>query len=261
LELASGEANLLEERLFFLALFGNIRRHMDPFNWTCPFCNQPTTITATNCKKDQTWIELPINGGRKAGQYVYIACPNPDCRQLTMIVSLNQLTINQYSTYSVGEIIERWQLIPSSRARVFPDYIPTALRDDYREACEIRDLSPKASATLSRRCLQGMIRDFWNIKKSRLKDEIDDLQGKVDVNTWDAIDAVRQIGNIGAHMEKDVNVIVDVEPEEAQLLIELIETLFEDWYIDRHDKQERNAALKALADAKSAAKKAPPKTP
>ena len=31
---------------------------------------------------------------------------------------------------------------------------------------------------------------------------------------WQAIDAVRSIGNIGAHMEKDINLIVDVDPEE-----------------------------------------------
>ena len=31
------------------------------------------------------------------------------------------------------------------------------LMDDYEEACAIVNLSPKASATLSRRCLQGMI--------------------------------------------------------------------------------------------------------
>jgi hypothetical protein len=44
-------------------------------------------------------------------------------------------------------------------------------------------------------------------------------------------------------MEEDVNVIIDVEPAEAELLIGLIETLFEDWYVDREEKQKRNAAL------------------
>ena len=47
--------------------------------------------------------------------------------------------------------------------------------------------------------------------------------------TWAAIDAVRRVGNIGAHMEHDINVIVDVEPREAELLIGLVETLFREW--------------------------------
>ena len=137
---------------------------------------------------------------------------------------------------------------------MFPDYVPKAIRDDYTEACAIRDLSPKASATLSRRSLQGIIRDFWGVSKSRLADEIEAIKDKTDTQTWDAIDAVRKIGNIGAHMEKDINVIVDVDPKEAQLLIELIELLVKDWYIAKHDREERLKKIVAVSQAKDAAK-------
>ena len=104
------------------------------------------------------------------------------------------------------------------------------MRDDYYEACAIRDLSPKASATLTRRCLQGMIRDFCGIAKATLAKEIDALREALDNHTApkgvthesvEAIDAVRKVGNIGAHMEKDIALIVDVDPGEAQMLIEL----------------------------------------
>ena len=37
--------------------------------------------------------------------------------------------------------------------------------------------------------------------------------------------------------------MIDVEPGEAEKLIGLVETLFEDWYITRHDRQERMKAL------------------
>ena len=77
-----------------------------------------------------------------------------------------------------------------------------------RKLVSIRDLSPKASATLARRALQGMIRDYWKVSKGRLIDEIDAIKEKVDPITWKAIDAIRRIGNIGAHMEKDINVII-----------------------------------------------------
>jgi hypothetical protein len=157
-------------------------------------------------------------------------------------------------------------LIPEADIKVFPDYIPKVVLADYAEACLIRDKSPKASATLSRRCLQGMIRDFWGITKSRLLDEIDALKGEVPGDTWDAIDAVREIGNIGAHMEKDVNIIVDVEPEEAQLLIGLIETLIKDWYINREERKANMAKLTQVAGKKAqqkqqAQKPAPPTAP
>ena len=95
-----------------------------------------------------------------------------------------------------------------------------------------------------------MIRDFWHISKRRLKDEVDALEEKVDPQTWDAIDSVRRIGNIGAHMEADINVIVDVDPDEAALLIGLIETLLADWYIARHNRQERMSKIKAISEEK-----------
>ncbi len=96
-----------------------------------------------------------------------------------------------------------------------PDYVPQPVLDDYTEACLIKTLSAKASATLARRALQGMIRNFWGINKPTLAREIDELKDKVDTDTWTAIDSLRHIGNIGAHMEKDIGVIVDVELEEA----------------------------------------------
>ena len=148
-----------------------------------------------------------------------------------------------------------WRLRPESSAKPQPDYIPPQIVEDYYEACRIRDLSPKASATLSRRCLQGMIRHFWDVKdKKNLYEEIEAIKEKADTATWEAIDTVRGVGNIGAHMEKDVDLIVSVEPGEAQLLLELIETLFDEWYVAKHDREQRMGAIKRLGEEKRAAK-------
>ena len=116
---------------------------------------------------------------------------------------------------------------PISLAKVYPDYIPQAIRSDYEEAHAILNLSPKASATLSRRCLQGMIRDFWGISKE-----------SVDPSTKNVLDALRKLGNIGAHPEKDINLIVDIEPNEAHKLLKFIELLMQKWYIERHDNEQ-----------------------
>ena len=51
-------------------------------------------------------------------------------------------------------------------------------------------------------------------------------------------------------MEADINVIVDVDPDEATLLISLIETLLADWYIARHNRQERMSKIKAISEEK-----------
>ena len=179
-------------------------------------------------------------------------CPNPECRKFTLTAALYESA----EGYQFGEKLLNklgvWNLIPNSKAKTFPDFIPRAILDDYKEACLIRDLSPKASATLSRRCLQGIIRDFWAAKSGRLVEEIDQIKDKVDPLTWGAIDAVRKLGNIGAHMEKDINVIVDVDPDEAELLIGLIETLLREWYVAREERKARMASIVAAASAKKA---------
>ena len=134
----------------------------------------------------------------------------------------------------------------------FPDYIPAGIREDYQEACSIRDLSPKASAALARRCLQGIIRDFWEVEPAKLSNEIMQIKGKVDEVTRKAIDAVRSVGNIGAHMEKDVNLIIDVEPGEAEKLVGLIEILLKEWYVAREERKSRVEAVIKLAEGKQA---------
>lgn len=136
-------------------------------------------------------------------------------------------------------------IYPANITKEFPAYIPQTILQDYKEAASIINLSPKASATLSRRCIQGMIRDFWNIKDSTLFKEIDALKSKVSSSEFEAINALRQLGNIGAHMEKDTNLIIDIEPNEAQKLLKLIEYLLNAWYIKKHEQEE---LLKSIID-------------
>lgn len=146
---------------------------------------------------------------------------------------------------------------PSSTAKQFPSYIPSAIIQDYKEACKIVNLSPKASATLSRRCLQGMIRDFWEISgKKNLYEEIDAIQDKIDPQVSKVLNGVRQLGNIGAHMEKDIDLIIDIDPGEATQLIKLIEYLIEQWYIKRHETDELLKSIKSINDEKQEQRKA-----
>ena len=221
------------------------------FNWLCPFCNHHTTIQGQNYK--QVWLDLQENKNSHedfAIRLLSILCPNPDCSQVTVWAELWEMSPDSSQS-------TLWNLIPPSQAKAFPAYVPQPIREDYEEACRIRDLSPKASATLSRRCLQGMIRDYWGIRKQNLKQEIDAIKDKVDPLRWKAIEAVRTFGNIGAHMEEDVNIIVDVEPNEAQLLINLIEQLITDWYIAHHVQEEKLKELVDLAADKEVARRNP----
>lgn len=222
---------------------------MANFNWNCPHCERAVTISNERLSVNRHTLHIENAEGRRSLVTRYFVCPNPDCRRFTLTANLCESAL-QNGGEKVGSVVQHWNLIPDSRAKNFPDYISKPILDDYREACLIKDLSPKASATLARRCLQGMIRDYWKVKPGRLVDELSAIQPQVDPLTWDAIEAVRKIGNIGAHMEKDIDVIVDVDPNEANLLIELIETLVREWYINREERRARMGHLVAAAAAK-----------
>lgn len=221
-------------------------------SWICPYCNHAATIRDHDQTNRSVQISPDPSIGEVSAGLNTVVCPNSMCKKISMEVVLKKNNV-RYSSYSDrhinGELIASWQLLPESMAKPLPDYIPKAISDDYLEACLILHKSPKASATLARRCLQGMIRDFWGIKKRTLAEEINTLEEK-EKGLKEILDPIREVGNIGAHMEKDVNFIIDVEPEEAELMIKLLEDLFEDWYITRNNREERNKKLKEIAEGK-----------
>lgn len=230
----------------------------EPFSWTCPYCNQIATITDNNTSTDNHIFYQNNKDGHLGITTGVIVCPNSLCHEYKITVELHKASRHQGGWALSQESIASWQLRPRSLAKPYPTYIPKGIVDDYKEACLIVNDSPKASATLSRRCLQGIIRDFWKISKPKLINEIKELEGKIDASTWRAIDDVRSVGNIGAHMETDINLIVDVDPEEATTLIGLIEFLLKDWYVARHDREEHMQKVIDLAKLKAVEKKAPP---
>jgi len=221
------------------------------FNWTCPYCDRDSTITDSNFTSGIHYFSHGNKDGDLGLRTQVITCPNDECKEYAVTATLHESYFKNHNRTIGGDKLMSWSMKPSSLAKQFPAYIPKAIIDDYSEACLIKELSPKASATLSRRCLQGIIRDFWKCKKGRLVDEINSIQEQVDPITWQAIDSVRSIGNIGAHMEKDINLIIDVEPEEAQLLIGLIEILIKDWYISKHERQLHLESIIGVAKQKA----------
>jgi hypothetical protein len=132
--------------------------------------------------------------------------------------------------------------------------VPGEFTADYLEAVAVFNDSPKASAALSRRALQHLIREKAGIKKKTLEQEIQEL---IDSKTLpsqlnDAIDGVRNIGNFAAHPIKSQSSgeIVDVEPGEAEWNLDTLEGLFDFYFVEPARLQRKKDALnKKLADA------------
>lgn len=217
-------------------------------SFQCPFCG--ITMPITHDTYTEQYPSFRFSNGSLSNNYD------------DSTIKIEFLRCPQCGNYSIsatgkGKLVKNVNINinPISLAKKFPDYIPEAIRQDYEEACAIVNLSPKASATLSRRCLQGMIRDFWGIKETNLSKAIGELEDKIPATQWRVIDGVRRIGNIGAHMEKDINLIVDIDSDEAQKLIKLIEHLLEQWYINRHEQELLYADIIGIDETKQSARK------
>jgi Domain of unknown function (DUF4145) len=244
-------------------------REVPGHSWVCHYCKR--TVCAT------TVVHVQSYQSHKHGRVFrvsvrFMECAYSACKEVTISARLECVSIPQpvpdprlrgtHLSPAPGIFrndfpMETWIRPTRPDIKDFSEYVPEAIRRDYEEACLIRDLSPKASATLSRRCLQGMIRDFHGVKKKRnLQLEIEAIKTKVDPPIWNAIDGLRKIGNIGAHMEKDVNLIIEVEPEEAEKLIKLNELLFKEWYINREERKKLVQEVADIGKQKEAEKKA-----
>lgn len=67
---------------------------------------------------------------------------------------------------------------------------------------------------------------------------------------------LKAIGNIGAHPEADVSLILEVEDGEAEELLNLLLILDDEWYVAREKRSRSLAKVAELASAKAADKKA-----
>ncbi len=219
---------------------------MSEYVWHCPFCN--TEQTVTEGERQVSFADLTLVNAEGPRRLVskFVVCPNPKCREFSLTASLHTLETFGKRSYT-GKHLRTWSLVPPSRARSFPVALPQHILDDYREACLTVEFSPKVAAALSRRCLSAMLRDFWRVQPGSLNDELRQVKATVDPLTWEAIESVKGRGMIGARMETEGAEVQDTEPGEAQLLIGLIETLIEDWYVAREERKKRLEEIRKIS--------------
>jgi hypothetical protein len=211
---------------------------MSEYLWHCPFCNTDQSVTEKGRQVAFADLSLPNADGPRRLVSIFVVCPNPRCRQFSLSASLHTLEISGNRSYT-GKHLKTWAMVPPSQARSFPVALPRQVVEDYRESCLTLEQSPKVAAALSRRCLSEMLRDFWRVQPGSLNDEFRQIKGTADPLTWEAIESVRKSGMIGARMESEGAEIQDADPGEAKLLIGLIETLIQDWYVARDERRKR----------------------
>ena len=164
--------------------------------------------------------------------YAYSSrCPN--CKKPIVVAEIK----------SEGKTLNRL-VHPFNVVRIVPPEVPKDIGEDFREAAAVLPISEKASAALSRRCLQNLLtrqghrqRDLAKQIESALKD----LPTRIAEN----LDVIRAIGNYAAHpmKHKSTGLIVDVEPEEASWTLDVLEDLFEFYYVQPRKAAEKRKKL------------------
>lgn len=150
--------------------------------------------------------------------------------------------------------VGRFMAYPQNYTRPVPAEVPDPYRQDYVEACKVLDDSAKASAALSRRNLQAVLRDKAGTKSKDLFDQIEEVinSGKVPSHIAEDLHAVRNIGNFAAHTIKSTTTgaIVDVEAGEAEWNLDVLDLLFDFYFVQPAVSAKRKAELnKKLRDA------------
>jgi len=197
---------------------------------------------------------FPVSADNQQINIIVAQCP--ECKKL--IITFLEVQNGDASLPSVSEFIA-WP-ISSSRPPA-PSEVPTQIADDYNEAALVLPVSAKASAALSRRCLQAVLSDAGRSQKKYLSDQIDEVLPSLPSFIAENLHAVRIIGNFAAHQQKSKvsGEILGVEPGEAELNLDVLDTLFDFYYvkpeIERKKREKLNAKLEEAG--KSPIKKPP----
>lgn len=197
------------------------------------------------------WKEFYLNEDKDGFWSVFI-CTCPACNRMVVNLArgagIQALPDNKGKRISSIEM--RRVVHPKVASRTPPSqYVPEVYAKDYLEACLVLSDSPKASAALSRRCLQALLRDVVGVKPGSLDKEIQQVidSGKFPSHISEDLDAVRTIGNFAAHPLKSQSSgeIIEVEPGEAEWTLDVLESLFDFLFVHPEVAREKRKALNA----------------
>jgi len=209
----------------------------------CPNCGLGVRFehASTGYSINKYWHVYSDPQGEKSADLQLRCSQCPECTGLIVSV-IDQLSEELYPV---------WPLTPHRNP--LPANLPESIGQDFQEACRVLPFSEKASAALSRRCLQSLLIENEDVDEGdSLAAQIDAVLNELPGYVAKEVDAIRNFGNFSAHPieTEDTDRIIDVEPEEAEWLLDILETLFDYYYVKPLLTEERLAGLnKKLEEA------------
>jgi hypothetical protein len=166
-------------------------------------------------------------------------CPNTSCHKIII-----RLHIQSLATSRPPQIVFFY---PKTVKRLISSDVPLEYKEDFEEASEVLEISPKASAALSRRCLQRLLKENANTTARDLAIQIQEVLDSriLPSQIASGLDAIRAIGNFAAHPLKSTSSgeILDVEPGEAEWSLDVLESLFDFYFVQPAQLQTKRDAL------------------
>jgi len=204
----------------------------------CPHCR-----VSFHDDPKETAIGVDADGG-----WILVRRLCPACKRMVLTLRHGPAVAIQGGGFILSGPIKESLVRPKAAMRpACPAEVPRDLAGDYNEACMVISDSSKASAALSRRCLQHLLREAAKVTPGDLASEI---QQAIDSRTLpshlvDSIDAIRNIGNFAAHptKSKQSGEIVPVEPGEAEWNLDVLEALFDFYFVQPQLIRDKRAAL------------------
>ena len=205
----------------------------------CPYC-----ATTVHMNWSETALENihPEESYLKDGYAIqYGFCP--ECCNLVIQLQHGMSLGWDENGCWINQIDEEQLIYPRyATARKLHEFIPHQYAELFRESEEVNNISPRASATLSRYLLQMLLHEELHIHKRNLEEELKELEGMNNVPSKlvSMLQIMRKIANFGAHPKKSTNSneIVEVEEGESAIMLDLLEEVFD--YIFVKPKQQED---------------------
>jgi hypothetical protein len=214
----------------------------------CPHCTTGVKLPVS----DSSIVHLASHPTEKPWGFDIAHGFCPECNGLVVLIRHGTYWQQDYGDEASRELYpQREEIIypHRRRAKPLPAEVTGRYRSDFLEAFACLDISPKASAAVSRRLLQDMFQNEFSIQARNLVGEIDLFLQRNDLprTLADQIDAVRTVGNFAAHPLKDTQTgeVLDVEPGEAEWLLDTLESLFDYAFVQPKRLSEQRAKLNA----------------
>jgi len=205
----------------------------------CPHCR-----VEFHDEPESTLIDVDADGG-----WILVRRNCPACKRMILMLLNGPPIYDQYNKfYTINKVSKEFLVRPKGVSRSpCPSEVTKEFAEDYIEACLVISDSPKASAALSRRCLQNILREVAKVKPNNLDKEIQQVidSGTLPSYIIDVIDAIRNIGNFAAHPLKSEKTgeILPVEPMEAEWNLDVLEALFDFYFVQPAVVRKKRAAL------------------